>query len=94
MQLSVVCNLINTGRGADANPKVDFLGIDACWIAVYVLYRNGVIKCDSSDGDMYVDCYGLCICELSNSNFFSQHAIYLMGETPLVNCGPRSILYI
>jgi hypothetical protein len=31
---------LNTGRGADANPKVDFLGIDACWMAFYVLCRN------------------------------------------------------
>jgi hypothetical protein len=31
-------------------------------------------------------------CQLPNYNLFSQHVIYLYGETPLVNCGPRSIL--
>jgi hypothetical protein len=31
-------------------------------------------------------------CQLPNCNLFSQHVIYLCGETPLVNCGPRSIL--
>ena len=29
-------------------------------------------------------------CQLPNCNLFTQHAVYLMGETPLVNCGPRS----
>ena len=41
---------------------------------------------------MYVHCHALSICQLPNCNLFTQHAIYLMGETPLVNCGPRSIL--
>ena len=40
----VCCLQLNTGRGADANPKVDFLGIDACWIAVYVLCRNAQLN--------------------------------------------------
>jgi hypothetical protein len=31
-------------------------------------------------------------CQLPNYNLFTQHAIYLYGETPLVNCGPQSIL--
>ena len=31
-------------------------------------------------------------CQLPNCNLFTQHAVRLMGETPLVNCGPRSIL--
>jgi hypothetical protein len=31
-------------------------------------------------------------CQLHNCNLFTQHVIYLYGETPLVNCGPRSIL--
>src|SRR5215212_5447191 len=43
MQLSVVLQL-NTGRGSDDNLKVDFLGIDACWIAVYVLCRNAQLN--------------------------------------------------
>ena len=41
---------------------------------------------------MYVHGHALFICQLPNCNLFTQHAIYLMGETPLVNCGPRSIL--
>jgi hypothetical protein len=32
-------------------------------------------------------------CQLPNYNLFTQHAIYLYGETPLVNCGPWSILF-
>ena len=43
---------------------------------------------------MYVHCHAIFICQLPNCNLFTQHAMYLMGETPLVNCGPRSILYI
>jgi hypothetical protein len=31
-------------------------------------------------------------CQLPNCNLFTQHVIYLDGETPLVNYGPRSIL--
>jgi hypothetical protein len=30
--------------------------------------------------------------QLPNCNLFTKHVIYLYGETPLVNCGPRSIL--
>mgnify|MGYP006391309595 CR=1 FL=1 len=41
---------------------------------------------------MYVHGHALFICQLPNCNLFTQHAVYLMGETPLVNCGPRSIL--
>ena len=88
----VCCLQLNTGRGADANPKVDFLGIDACWIAVYVICRNALSKSHSSHHDMYVHCYALSICQLPNCNLFTQHVIYLIGETPLVNYGPRSIL--
>jgi hypothetical protein len=33
-------------------------------------------------------------CQLPNCNLFTQHVIYLYGETSLVNCGPRSIFYI
>ena len=88
----VCCLQLNTGRGADANPKVDFLGIDGCWMVVYVLCRNALSKSHSSHHDMYVHCYALSICQLPKCNLFTQHAIYLIGETPLVNCGPRSIL--
>src|SRR5215203_3464173 len=88
----VCCLQLNTGRGADANPKVDFLGIDACRMTVYILCRNALSKSHSGHHDMYVHCYALSICQLPNCNLFTQHAIYLIGETPLVNCGPRSIL--
>ena len=88
----VCCLQLNTGRGADANPKVDFLGIDACWMAVYVFCRNALSKSHSSHHDMYVHCYVFSICQLPSCNLFTQHVIYLIGETPLVNCGPRSIL--
>jgi hypothetical protein len=30
--------------------------------------------------------------QLPNYNLFTEHAIYLYGEIPLVNCGSRSIL--
>jgi hypothetical protein len=29
--------------------------------------------------------------QLPNCKFFTQHVIHLYGETPQVNCGPRSI---
>ena len=35
-------------------------------------------------------CHALTICQLPSCNLFTQHVIYLIGETPLVNCGPRS----
>jgi hypothetical protein len=41
---------------------------------------------------MYMHCLHSLFCQLPNYNLFTQHAIYLYGETPLVNCGPRSIL--
>jgi hypothetical protein len=34
------------------------------------------------------------LCQLPNYNLFTQHVIYIYGETPLVNYGPRSIFYI
>jgi hypothetical protein len=41
---------------------------------------------------MYMHCLHSLFCQLPNCNLFSQHVIYLYKETPLVNCGPRSIL--
>jgi hypothetical protein len=41
---------------------------------------------------MYMHCYAFSIYQLSNYNLFTQHVIYLYGETTLVNCGPQSIL--
>jgi hypothetical protein len=37
-------------------------------------------------------CLHSLFCQLSNCNLFTQHVIYLYGETPLVNYGPWSIL--
>jgi hypothetical protein len=37
-------------------------------------------------------CMLFLFCQLPNCNLFTQHVIYLYGETPLVNCGPQSIL--
>src|SRR5215207_6122494 len=58
----ICCLQLNTGGGADANPKVDYLGIDACWIAVYVLCRNALIK----SLVIIVDMYWIFICQLPN----------------------------
>ena len=87
----VCCLQLNTGRGADANPKVDFLGIDACWIAVYVLCRNAQLN--------LTILIITCMCMVMPSLFVncptvicSPNMLILIGETPLVNCGPRSIL--
>ena len=33
-------------------------------------------------------------CQLPSCNLFTQHIICLCGETPLVNCGPRSSFFI
>jgi hypothetical protein len=37
-------------------------------------------------------CVHSLFCQLPNYNLFTQHIIYLYGETPLVKCGPRFIL--
>jgi hypothetical protein len=37
-------------------------------------------------------CLHSLFCQLPNCNLFTQHVTYLYGETPLVNCEPRSIL--
>ena len=85
------CLQLNTGRGSDNNLKVDFLGIDACWIAVYVLCRNAQLNLTL----LIIT----CMCIVMPSLFVncptvicSPNMLFLMGETPLVNCGPRSIL--
>ena len=87
----VCCLQLNTGMGADANLKVDFLGIDACWIAVYVLCRNAQLN--------FTLLIIICMCIVMPSLFVncptvicSPNMLFLIGETPLVNCGPRSIL--
>ena len=88
----VCCLQLNTGRGADANMKVDYLGIDACWIAVYVLCRNAQMNLIVNINAHTCMLYAFINCQLPSCNLFTQHVSYLIGETPLVNCGPRSIL--
>jgi hypothetical protein len=62
------------------------------WIMVYVLCYNAQVNLIV----ILMTC--TCIashslfCQLSNCNLFTQHVIYLYGETPLVNWGPWSIL--
>jgi hypothetical protein len=41
---------------------------------------------------MYMHCLHSLFFQLPNCNLFTQHVIYLYGETPLVNFGPRSII--
>jgi hypothetical protein len=62
------------------------------WITVYVLCCNAQVNL------IVIFMTYTCIvmhslfCQLPNCNLFIQHVIYLYGETPLVNYGPRSIL--
>ena len=88
----ICCLQLNTGRGADANREVDYLGTNACWIAVYVLCRNAQMNLIVDTTTRTCMLYALINCQLPSCNLFTQHVSYLIGETPLVNCGPRSIL--
>ena len=92
LNATVCCLQLNTGRDADANLKVDYLGIDACWIAIYVLCRNAQMNLIVDTTAHTCMLYALINCQLPSCNLFTQHVSYLIGETPLVNCGPRSIL--
>jgi hypothetical protein len=62
------------------------------WIAVYVLSCNAQVNLIV----IFMTCTCIALhslfCQLPNCNLFTQHVIYLYGETPLVNCGPWSIL--
>jgi hypothetical protein len=62
------------------------------WIIVYILCCNAQVNLIVIF--MICTCIAMhsLFCQLSNYNLFTQHIIYLYGETPLVNCGPRSIL--
>ena len=88
----VCCLQLNTGRGTDVNLKVDYLSTDACWMAVCVLCRNAQMNLivDTTTCTCILCTYQCC--QLPSCNLFTQHVSYLYGETPLVNCGPRSIL--
>mgnify|MGYP005838321419 CR=1 FL=1 len=74
----ICCLQLNTGGGADANPKVDYLGIDACWIAVYVLCRNALIKSHSTHRD-------ICMCIVMPSLFVN---------CPTVICSPNMLFIL
>jgi hypothetical protein len=62
------------------------------WITVYVLCWNAQVNLIV----IFMTCTCITLhslfCQLPNCNLFTQHVIYLYGEAPLVNCGPRSIL--
>jgi hypothetical protein len=62
------------------------------WITVYVLCCNAQMNLIV----IFMTCTCIVMhslfCGLPNYNLFTQHVIYLYGETPLVNYGPRSIL--
>jgi hypothetical protein len=62
------------------------------WITVYVLCCNTQLNLIV----IFMTCTCIAVhslfCQLPNYNLFTQHVIYLYGETALVNCGPRSIL--
>jgi hypothetical protein len=61
-------------------------------ITVYVLCCNAQVNLVV----IFMACTCIVIhslfCQLPNCNLFTHHVIYLYGETPLVNCGPWSIL--
>jgi hypothetical protein len=62
------------------------------WITVYVLCCNAQVNLIV----IFMTCTCIVMhflfCQLPNCNLFAQHDIYLYGETPLVYCGPWSIL--
>jgi hypothetical protein len=65
------------------------------WVTVYVLCCNVQVNLIV----IFMTCTCIAVhslfCQLPNCNLFTQHVIYLYGETPLVNCGPRpNILHI
>jgi hypothetical protein len=62
------------------------------WITVYVLCCNAQVNLIVIF--MICTCIAMhsLFCQLPNCNLFTQHVIYLYEETPLVNCGPWSIL--
>jgi hypothetical protein len=63
------------------------------WITVYVFCCNAQVNLIVIL--MTCTCIALhsLFCQLPNYNLFTQHVIYLYGETALVNCGPWSILW-
>ena len=86
------CLQLNTGRGTDVNLKADFLGTDACWIAVCVLCRNAQMNLivDTTTCTCILCTFQYCQCPAVI--YLPSMLVIYYGETPLVNYGPRSIL--
>ena len=88
----VYCLQFNTGRGADANLKVDYLGTDACWMAVCVLCRNAQVNL------IVIIMTCICIvmhslfCQLPSCNLFTQHVSILLCRDTTSELWTRSIL--
>src|SRR5215218_9382077 len=59
-------------------------------MAVYVLCRNARIKSHYIYHIMYMHCYAFLYLSIARLSFVHPTCFNLMGETPLVNCGPRS----
>ena len=74
----VCCLQLNTGRGTDVNRKVDYLGIDACWIAVYVLCRNAQMNLIVDTTAHTCMLYAPINCQLPSCNLITQHVSYLL----------------
>ena len=74
----VCCLQLNAGRGTDVNLKVDYLGTDACWIAVCVLCRNAQMNIivDTTTGTCMLCTYQYC--QVPSCNLFTQHVSYLL----------------
>ena len=78
LNVIVYCLQLNTGRGADANRKVDYLGTDACWMAVCVLCRNAQVNL------IVIIMTCICIvmhslfCQLPSCNLFTHHVSILL----------------
>jgi hypothetical protein len=90
MRLSVVRNLILKGS-SDDSPRVDFCH-RCSWITVYVFGRNAQSKSHSDPHDV---CTLSCSINCPTVICLPSMCYLSYGETPLVNCGPRSnFLYI
>jgi hypothetical protein len=86
MQLSIVRNLLLTGC-LDWYPREWIISHRCSWMAVYVFCCNTQSK---SHSDL-LDISRLSLFyQLPNCNLFTPHVLFIYGETPLVNYGPRS----
>ena len=90
MRLSVAFNLIP--KGVRMITWGWIISHRCSWITVYVSCCNAHTKYHSSHHVMLSTMVQPLFCQLPSCNLFTQHVTYLIGETPLVNCGPRSFL--